>query len=139
MTRPVIVDSGPLVALLNRTDRWHRWATEQLEAIDTSLLTCEAVLTETTHLLRHDPRGPDAVLQLVSRGLLKIDFSLQSHADDLRKLMWRYRDQPMSLADACLVVLSERIGGCRVFTLDSHFRHYRRRGRQVIPLLAPGF
>jgi predicted nucleic acid-binding protein len=51
--------------------------------------------------------------------------------------MSRYRDAPMSLADACLVRLAERIPDCRLFTLDSDFAHYRRSGRHTIPLLAP--
>lgn len=62
---------------------------------------------------------------------------LEPHVDDLRRLMWRYRDQRMSLADACLVRMSEQISGCRVMTLHAHFRRYRRHGRGVIPIIAP--
>jgi predicted nucleic acid-binding protein len=51
--------------------------------------------------------------------------------------MTRYRDTPMSLADACLVRLAERIPDCRLLTLDSDFAHYRRSGRHAIPLLTP--
>jgi predicted nucleic acid-binding protein len=51
--------------------------------------------------------------------------------------MQRYADTPMSLADACLVRLTERLPDCRLFTLDADFEHYRRNGRQVIPLLRP--
>ena len=53
------------------------------------------------------------------------------------ELLRRYRNVPMSLADACLVRLSELYGDCAVLTLDSDFRIYRRHGRQVIPVLAP--
>ena len=137
MTPPVIVDTGPLVALLNRRDRWHAWAVEQFGELGSPLATCESVLAESSHLLRHDPKGPDALLQLISRGLLSIDISLQGQAEELRRLMWRYRDLPMSLADACLVKLAEQASGAQVLTLDAHFRRYRRHGRHVIPLILP--
>jgi len=62
---------------------------------------------------------------------------LQEEASVIHSLMKRYVDTPMSLANACMVRLSEQYFECRVFTLDSDFEHYRRNGRQVIPLLYP--
>ena len=62
---------------------------------------------------------------------------LEEDASSIESLMQRYADTPMSLADACLVRLTERFSDCRLFTLDTDFEHYRRNGRQVIPLLHP--
>ena len=137
MTAPVIVDTGPLVALFNRRDQWHRWAVQQFGALAAPLLTCEAVVVEAAHLLRHDAKGPDAIFQLMSRGLLTIDFSVAAQSEPIRKLMWRYRDVPMSVADACLVRMSENVADARVLTLDADFRRYRRHGRQIISLIVP--
>lgn len=132
-----ILDTGPLVAFLNRRDRHHEWAVEVLGRLAPPLLTCESVISEACFLLRRDVRGPDAVFELLARGLVRIDFVLPPEADDVRRVMKRYADVPMSLADACLVRMSELRPGARVLTLDSDFQRYRRRGRQVIPLLSP--
>jgi predicted nucleic acid-binding protein len=84
-----------------------------------------------------DPRGSDALLELMERGLLVCGFRLDEAAEDVRRLMKRYQNVPMSLADACLVRMSEERRAAKILTLDSDFRLYRRLGRQVIPLIAP--
>ena len=57
MSRGVIVDTGPLVAYLNKRDTWHGWAVAQLATIEPPIETCAAVISEATFLLRADPRG----------------------------------------------------------------------------------
>ena len=66
-----------------------------------------------------------------------MDFSVSAHRPDVWQLLRKYADQPMSLADACLVRMAELSTNCQVFTADKDFRVYRRKGRSVIPLLAP--
>jgi predicted nucleic acid-binding protein len=77
------------------------------------------------------------LLELFDRRLVQIDFELSSHQPDVWRLLRKYADQPMSLADACLVRMAELNDHCQVFTTDKHFLVYRRKGRSVIPLLAP--
>ena len=77
------------------------------------------------------------ILERIENGLLRIALEIEDHSPALRKLMMRYASVPMSLADACLVRMSEIYLDCHVFTLDSDFRVYRRNGRQVIPTIAP--
>ena len=137
MSQVVLVDTGPIVAFLNRRDRWHQWALDRLGAIEPPLDTCEAVLSEACYLLRVTPAGPAAVMELVTRGLLRLTFDLAREAAAVRRLLHRYRTVPMSLADACLARMSELRTDCRLLTLDSAFRNYRRNGRQVIPLISP--
>ena len=133
--RTAIVDTGPLVAFLNRRDRHHDWAAEQLDGLSPPLLTCEAVLSEATYLVRGMTGGPEAVLELVARGVVKPTFRLQDEISPLKTLVRRYsRD----LADACLVRMSELHPDCVLLTIDTEFRDvYRRHGRQVIPTLLP--
>ncbi len=135
--RDVLIDTGPLVAALARRDSHHQWAVERLREIEPPLETCEAVLTEAAFLLRGAVGGADALLALVDEGILTVRFDLEEHAQAVRALMRRYADQPMSLADACLVRMSEIRGDSKILTLDKDFRRYRRLGRKVVPLIAP--
>jgi predicted nucleic acid-binding protein len=133
----VLIDTGPLVAYLNRNDRWHSWTVEQMSALAPPLVTCEPVVTEATFLIQRNGGNPWDLVRKIDGGSLKIGMELQEEASAIHLLMKRYVDTPMSLADACMVRLSERYPECRVFTLDSDFEHYRRNGRQIIPLLYP--
>lgn len=137
MTLPLLVDAGPLVALLSERDRHHEWAKQAFAGSPTPARTCEAVLSEAWHLLRQTHRGQVALLELVERGLVSIDFALAAELIAVRRLVTRYRDRPMSLADACLVRMAELYDEAAVLTVDSDFTVYRKNGRQVIPLIAP--
>ena len=136
MTR-IIVDTGPLVAYLNRCDRWHRWVVDQMAALVPPLVTCEPVLSEACFLIHRAGGRPADLLRKVTQRSLEIGIDIEDDASAIESLMQRYADTPMSLADACLVRLTERLPDCRLFTLDADFEHYRRNGRQVIPLLRP--
>jgi predicted nucleic acid-binding protein len=128
-----LVDAGPLVALLNRRDSFHGWVTEALKALPPPLVTCEPVLTEAAHLTGK----PAALLAMLADGSLKLGIALAEQGEAVRRLIDRYGER-MSLADACIVRMSELVRQSRVFTLDrGDFTIYRRNGREVIPLLAP--
>jgi predicted nucleic acid-binding protein len=133
----VIVDTGPLVALLNSSDSHHQWTRDVLDRIEPPLVTCEAVISEACFLLRKVRGGQDAVLDLVARDVVSITFDLSKELDAVRKLVTRYASVPMSIADACLVRMSELDDRATVLTLDSDFEIYRRNRRQVIPTIAP--
>ena len=133
-----IIDTGPLVASLNHKDRHHNWAIAQLGLIRPPLYTCEAVLTESCFLLRKYPEGAKAILSLVTRGLVAVAFQLTDHAEPIARMMAKYAEVPMSLADACLVRMTELHTGCKLLTLDNDFSIYRRNGRHTIPTLIPG-
>jgi len=132
---PVLVDTGPLVAAISARERNHPWVNEQLQQIKQPMLTCEAVIAEACFLLGNKQ---GLVFKLMDAGLLKIGFSLEQDAKSVFKLIQKYSDVPMSLADACLVRMSEIHDGSKVFTLDGDFKIYRRNGRQTIPLIYPG-
>jgi predicted nucleic acid-binding protein len=131
----IILDAGPIVALLNRRDASHRWVVDVVKTLRQPFVTCEAVVAEACHLLRH--LGGDLVTELGERGFLSISFALEGQWLSVRSLMHRYANVPMSLADACLVRMSELDPAARVLTMDSDFKVYRRNGRQVIPTIMP--
>ena len=133
----VLVDTGPLVAYLNESDRHHRWAVESWSALFDPLWTCDAVLSEAIFLLQSEGASADPLLRLIERRIVILDFAVDDHRADVFRLLRKYADQPMSLADACLVRMSELSEPCQVFTTDKDFLVYRRKGRHVIPLLTP--
>ena len=137
MSPHVLVDTGPLVALLNRRDRFHSWAKARMGELSSPLFTCEPVLAEACYLLRDSPGGAAAVMELLERGVLTVAFQVAAHARSLTALMTKYADVPMSLADACLVRMSELDEKSAVLTVDGDFLLYRRLGRQVIPTMMP--
>ena len=133
----VLLDTGPLVALLNRRDRYHTWAAEQWSRIEPPLSTCEAVLAEVCFLVQPFAGAQTAVLDLVQRGVLDVSFRLASETKAVSRLLGKYRDAPMSLADGCLVRMAELHAEGVVLTLDSQFGFYRKNGRQIIPAITP--
>jgi predicted nucleic acid-binding protein len=132
-----LVDTGPIVALLVAEDAHSAWAHRVWGELEPPLLTCEAVLSEAQFLMARFGGNPCAVLEFVERGAINIAFGVQNEVKRLLELQQAYRSLPMSLADACLVCMTEQFPRCRVATTDSHFRIYRRHGRQLIPVLMP--
>ena len=133
----ILVDTGPLVAYLDRSDRDHAWTKETFMQLTRPLLTCEAVIAESLFLLRRGGIAPDGLLELIGRGLVMPDFTLSKEIGAIQHLMKTYRNIPMSLADACLVRMAEIHDNAKVMTLDSDFVVYRKSRRRVIPLLRP--
>ncbi len=132
-----IVDAGPLVAFLHDGDSHNAWAAEQFSRMRGPFLTCEAAFSETCFLLVRARLDPSPALELLSRGALRIAFALADEIESVRALMNRYRNIGMSLADACLVRMSELHARSEIMTIDRDFLVYRRNGRRTIPLIAP--
>lgn len=132
-----LLDTGPLVSLLAAGSRHHAWAVQQWKRLRPPLLTCEPVLTEAAFLLTRERHTADVLFTLLERGVIRIAISVEEEREHLRALMHCYRNRPMSLADACLVRLSEIHSSSEIFTLDSDFRVYRRGGNKGIPVLMP--
>jgi uncharacterized protein len=133
----VILDTGPLVAFLNRRDTHHRWAREIFETVAVPARTCESVISEACFRLRAVNGGPQSVLELVRDGLVSVAFHLSQEVPRIEQLMRKYADVPISLADGCLVRMSEQDLRATVLTVDSDFHRYRRNGREVIPVAMP--
>ena len=133
----VLLDAGPLVGYVNRNDQYHDWAAKRWGGLFEPAWTCEAVISEAIFLMQSTGLEIDPILELLERGIIRVDFALDEHRADVIRLLRKYADQPMSLADACLVRMAELWDACQVFTTDKDFRVYRRNGRHVIPLLAP--
>jgi len=145
--KKVILDTGPLVAFLNKSDRYHEWAVMQFARLLPPFYTCEAVLSESCFLLRNYSescfllrnyeKGLINIFQLLERELLKIPFNLQDEISAISILLNKYKNVPISLADGCLVRMAEQITDSCICTLDSDFKIYRKDKRKIIPTLMP--
>jgi uncharacterized protein len=135
MATSALVDAGFLVALLSRRDANHPWAVAQASRFPPPWMTCEAVLSETLHLL--GGRGTRNVASLLSRGALVSAYRFAEDLDAVLKLLRKYSDLPMSFADACLVRMTEILNDPVLLTTDVDFRIYRRHGRQTIRCVLP--
>ena len=135
MARSVLVDAGYLVALLSRRDQHHSWAATQSARFSPPWVTCEVVLSEAFHLV--GPAGQPGLAALLRRGAVVPAFDLAKEFEPVLKLMRKYRDVPMSFADACLVRMTETQGDPIVLTTDHDFHIYRRHSRQVVPSVMP--
>lgn len=137
MNPPVLIDAGPLVAYLVREEEQHEWVRDQFALRRPPMLTCEPVLTEAAYLVGQAQGRSTALLELLERGVIQVAFNLAAEVQPVRRLMERYQNVPMALADACLVRMAEMREEATVFTLDSDFAIYRKHGRRVIPVLGP--
>jgi predicted nucleic acid-binding protein len=134
--KAVLLDAGPWVAYLRRADRHHVWAREQFSARE-EFVSCEPVLAEVCARLQYYGNDPLVALEFVKSGVVTLDFDLQSNLLSVENLMRKCRDQPMDLADACLVRMTEIEPRSLVVTTDEDFKVYLRNGRKVVPHVLP--
>ncbi|MBC7852536.1 MAG: PIN domain-containing protein [Pirellulaceae bacterium] len=132
----VLLDTGPLVAILNRDDSQHQRCVQTLKAIRPPLLTSWPVITEAAWLLRNHHNLLAGLYSLAARSVLEILTISQAELADIQNLMNRYKSLSPQLADLSLVHLAQREGLETVFTLDRRdFSVYRRKGRTGFRLL----
>jgi predicted nucleic acid-binding protein len=122
----VLVDTGPLVALLDRSDPYHLTCQETLSSLEDSLVTVWPVVTEAMYMLRSYWQAQDALWEMIDTAAVEILVLGKNDVGRMRELMRKYRDLPMDLADAALVRVAERERLRRIFTLDRRdFQIYR--------------
>ncbi len=122
---------------MSKSDKFHQWAKVELSKINPPLLTCEAVVVESCFLLKSTYGVVDLIFSLLRTKQITIPFSLTNEMAEIEVLMKRYENVPISLADACLVRMSELIPGSVILTLDSDFRIYRKNRNEAIDLIIP--
>lgn len=139
MNRPgILLDTGPLVALISKNDSEHERARRIFAGCESPFRTCEAVIAEACFLTgKIHPAGPAEVLALGPKGLYEIALSLKDHWTAVEALLKKYQSRPVSLADACLIYCAELHKEARILTFDSDFTIYRwARNRRFEPISA---
>ena len=132
----ILVDAGPLIALVDADDRHHHACAKSFAAVREPLGTVWPVLAEAMYLVGDVPGAPAAIWQLIERGAVRILPLEEEDVPRIRELMEKYADLPMDLADAALVRVAERDGLRTVFTVDRRdFTLYRLKGGRRLVIL----
>ena len=135
----VLVDTGAVLALLDRSDRWHAICVDTFRQLHLPIITTEAVLTELFHLTGDNRREMEAAWKFVRSGALVLASIEHSELTHLNLLMSRYWDRPMDFADATLVHVAKRESLSTFFTVDhADFNTYRIEGRRKFRVLPAG-
>ena len=141
MPADALIDTGAILALLDRSDRWHKLCVDAFGQLRLPLLTSEAVLTELFHLVGDVRAEMEAAWKFVRSGALVLATIEDAELSEVRALMSRYWDRPMDFADATLVYLARRESLSTVLTVDhADFETYRVEGRRrfrILPATRP--
>ena len=122
----VLLDTGPLVALLSENDANHARARQLFGECAPPFRLCEAVIAEACFLMKKvDPSGPEEVVALGRRGVYVVSFRIDDHWSSIEALLKKYANRPISLADASLIRCAEIQKESRIATFDSDFNVYR--------------
>ena len=122
----VLLDTGPLVALLSENDANHARARQLFGECAPPFRLCEAVIAEACFLMKKvDPSGPEEVVALGRRGVYVVSFRIDDHWSSIEALLKKYANRPISVADASLIRCAEIQQESRIATFDSDFNVYR--------------
>jgi predicted nucleic acid-binding protein len=136
MNAAALIDTGAILALLDRDDEWHRACREAFKAVQFPLLTTEAVLTEAFHLTARDLGDIRGLWQMLRSGSVKMATIADAELPEIHLLMTKYGDHPMDFADATLVYLAARESLSLILTIDhDDFETYRIGGTRRFTIL----
>ena len=141
MGADALIDTGAILALLDRTDRWHRICVDAFQQLRLPLVTSEGVLTELFHLVGDNRTEMESAWKFLRSGALELAAIEHAELPQIHALMSRYWDRPMDFADATLVHLAKREALSTILTVDyADFETYRIEGRRrfrVLPVKRP--
>ncbi len=133
--KKILIDSGPLIALFDSSDKYHQKAVNFIKTNKYTLITTLASITETLHLLDFNRNAQIDFLEWVHRGAVEIHNIENSDFNRLKELTEKYRDLPMDFADSCLVYLAEKLNLNTIATIDRDFKIYRIQGRKKFKII----
>ena len=134
--KSILIDAGPIIALFRKNDKYHESAVEFIKSIRAHLITTWPVVTEVMYELNR-PDVQEKFLLWIERGGLEIANVDQSSVSGLIKLIKKYSDIPMDLADATLMLYAEETGINEIATIDSDFQIYRTPKKDYLKNIFP--
>lgn len=133
--KQILIDSGPLIALFDASDKYHHEAVNFIKTNKYPLVTSLASITETLYLLDFNRNAQIDFLEWVHRGAVEIHNIERDDFERIRELTIKYRDLPMDFADSCLVYLAEKLNLNTIATIDRDFTIYRIQGRRKFKII----
>lgn len=133
--KKVLIDSGPLIALFDASDKYHHEAVDFIKTNKYPLITTLASITETLHLLDFNRNAQIDFLEWISRGGVEIHRIENVDFHRIKELTEKYRDLPMDFADSCLVYLAEQLDINTIATIDRDFTIYRIKGKEKFEII----
>jgi hypothetical protein len=128
--KKILIDSGPLIALFDSSDKYHKVSIDFIKSNKYPLVTTLASITETLHLLDFNRNAQIDFLEWISRGAVEIHNIQNNDFKRIKDLTEKYRDLPMDFADSCLVYLAEKLSIYTIATIDRDFTIYRIQGKK---------
>ena len=122
--KPVLLDTGFIVALLDRSENFHKMCARTVREVAVPLVTCEAVITESCYLLQNLSGAAEAVIENIAAGIFQVPFQLSRDTAGVKQILRKYKDREIDLADACLIRLADELGTADILTLDQDFAIY---------------
>jgi len=135
--KPVLLDTGAIVALLDATDSFHQRCADALAELRAPLITCEPVIAESCYLLRNLEGAAEAILESIASREFLIPIALADMASPVRRIFRKYRDRRIDLADAVLIHLANEFQTGDILTVDNDFHVYRWGRSNAFRLLIP--
>jgi len=132
--KKILIDSGPLIALFDASDKYHKKAISFIKSNKFPLVTAIASVTETLHLLNFNRNAQIDFIEWVYRGAVEIQNIENCDFDRIKELTEKYSDLPMDFADSCLVCIAEKQGISTIATIDRDFTIYRIKGKQTFKI-----
>ena len=133
--KKILIDSGPLIALFDKSDKYHESAIKFLKNNKLPLITTIASITETLHLLDFNRNAQIDFLEWINNGALEIHNIEISDFHRIKDLTEKYSDLPMDFADSCLVFLAEKLNINTIVTIDIDFSIYRIKGKNTFEII----
>ncbi|MBW2583897.1 MAG: PIN domain-containing protein [Deltaproteobacteria bacterium] len=133
--KKILIDSGPLIALFDASDKYHHEAVNFIKTNKYPLVTTLASITEALHLLDFNRNAQIDFLGWIHRGAVEIHNIENNDFKRLKELTEKYRDLPMDFADSCLVYIAEKLKLNTIATIDRDFSIYRIQGRRKFQII----
>ena len=133
--KKILIDSGPLIALFDRNDKYHLASVEFIKNNNNELVTTLASVTETLHLLDFNRQAQIDFLGWINAGAITLESITSDDLQRIKELTIKYSDLPMDFADACLVFLGEKLNISAIATIDRDFDVYRLKGKRPFTTL----
>ena len=133
--KKILIDSGPLIALFDRNDKYHIASVEFIKSNTYELVTTIASITETLHLLDFNRNAQIDFLKWIHSGGVSIESIIAIDFLEIQKLTMKYFDLPMDFADACLVFLGNKLKINTIATIDRDFDVYRLKSKKPFTVL----